>query len=296
MKKNKKWFSLIIAMWIVLVISLLAYTILEYIVPFWKDIKWVENTSKAYYQANSAIEDSLYYVYERNYSTTDTRSENVKNYSWVVSNMYTTTSSWKLLPPPWEWNSEYDKDRNTISEGNPIQIAIWNWYISSGWNITVTFNIPSIWWTNSLVWINTPIINWQLSSNSNTLNAKTGNYVTTNDIKSPPATSTDINLFLKTWTDLSGTDMTFTTFYNSNCNTSSKWCILKLSVINKLDLGWWKYAPYLEWKMDVTSANNIPLRYTIINSSWKSYWFKKDIKIKIPAPTVNEAFDFTVFQ
>ncbi len=48
-------------MWLVLISSLFAYTILEYMIPFSKNIKWIENSSKSYYQANNWIEMGLYF-------------------------------------------------------------------------------------------------------------------------------------------------------------------------------------------------------------------------------------------
>ena len=59
-------------------------------------------------------------------------------------------------------------------------------------------------------------------------------------------------------------------------------------------------VPYLEWQMQLDSGmdldNNIPLRYTRIESGGKSIWYKKELDIRVPTKTVNQAFDFTVFQ
>ena len=68
MQKNNKWSSLLLAMWLVMITSLLAFAILEYIIPFSREIKWIENSANAYYQANSWIEEALYSVYIRNNS------------------------------------------------------------------------------------------------------------------------------------------------------------------------------------------------------------------------------------
>lgn len=297
MKNNKKWFSLIIAMWLVLVITLLAFTVLEYIVPFWRDIKWIENSSVAYYQANSAIEDWLYKVYERNYSwALDMRTEYYTSFSWLVTNKYSTTSSWKTIPLAWDWNSNYDINYNTIAEWNPIQLSIWKWLITNS-TLNITFKIPNLdWWSLNVeqLSLNDPIVNWQLSSNSNTLNA-TWSYIYKNLING----NTQTNLFDPTykWVDLNWSTKTFSSFYTSNCTWTNSGCILKLSVINKLLLTSWEVSPYLEWKINVTWTNpTLPQRYTKLKSSGKSYWFTKDINIRVPAPTVNEAFDFTVFQ
>ena len=90
----------------------------------------------------------------------------------------------------------------------------------------------------------------------------------------------------------------FSSFYNTNCSTWNS-CTLKFSIVNKLeteDLIAPVAIPYLEWRMEVNSAYTIPLRYSKIESIWKSYWYKKELEVKIPSQTVNEAFDFTVFQ
>lgn len=298
MKKNNSWFSLVIAMWLVLIITLLAFTVLEYIIPFSRDIKWIENSSKAYYQANSWIEKWLYKIYERNWSwDIDDRNEFSKNFSWIVTDEFITSSSWLILPPNWEGNSEYDKDWDKISQWNPIQLYIWDWYISDFSNIKIAFRVPKIdIIPTTLSWaFDFPIINWQLSSDNSTLNASWGIIKTQDILKSNNFFSnTNISLNNLQWTDLIWLEQSLWSFYSNNCITWSK-CSLKFSLVNKIETDDWKILPYLEWKMDLGS-NNIPLRYTKLESSWKSYWFKKDIIVKIPSKTVNEAFDFTVFQ
>ncbi len=304
MKKNIKWFSLVIAMWLVIVISLLAFTILEYIIPFSKDIKWIENSSKAYYQANSWIEEWLYKVYERNYSwAIDDKNEFNKSFAWIITYNYTTNSSWSTLPPVWEWNSEFDstKSWNTISAWNPIQLSIWNNYIWDENIINIDFKVPNIdWWPlETLSWWTTLwVVNWQLSTINNTLNSS-WSIITSDEIN-----GNSIDLDNKQWVDLEWNETTneqFWNFYTNNCTWTSSGCVLKLSIVNKLetdDITDAKVLPFLERKLTLNNTinNQIPLSHTKLSSSGKSYGFKKDISIKIPAPSVNEAFDFTVFQ
>lgn len=299
MKKNNKWFSLPLAMWLVIIISLLAYSILEYIIPFSRDMKWVENSSVAYYHANSWIEEWLYHISIR----TDEKLEESKNYTNNnVGDKYNTFSSWTLLPPIWEWNSEYDKDWNVISSWNPIQLSIWNWYITWTDDIAIKFRIPDFnWdWDNNDLTLNwssfppyLPIVNWQLSASNNTLNAS-WSIIRANNID---WTELIINNFQ--WVDLNWSETNneiFSTFYSNNCNSWND-CTLKFSVVNKLETDDIDpiIIPYLEWQL-TTWDNIIPLRYSKIESSWKSYWYKKDLEVKVPSQTVNEAFDFTVFQ
>ena len=71
MKKNKEWFGIIIAILIVILISLLAISILDYIVPFSRNTKGIEHSVWAYYQANSGIEEALFHMSEESYEVWD---------------------------------------------------------------------------------------------------------------------------------------------------------------------------------------------------------------------------------
>ncbi len=311
MKNNKKWFALVIAMWIVIVISLIAYNILEYIIPFWREVKSIENSSKSYYLANSWIEEWLYYISTR--TDLNERVENSRLYSWNITHKYNTFSSWTYLPPTWEWNSMYDINWNTISQWNPIQLSVWNWYIQTLADFKIAFKIPdldkfsNVNSTNTaetLTWDittpYTPFVNWQISSLNNTLNASWW-IITNNDILKSNDSITFKSIEDLLWYDLNWNDwISIRTFYWTDCNWVNSWCTLKFSIVNKLELNsnnvW---VPYLEWMLDVDDtvwSNNLPLRYTKIDSAWKSIWYKKELEIKVPTKTVNQAFDFTVFQ
>lgn len=308
MNKNKKWFSLVIAMWLVIVITLLAFTILEYVVPFSRDIKWVENSSVAYYQANSWIEEGLYAVYDRNSNWTDSRTEYSQNIIvWNVSHTFDTSSSWSIIPPIWEWNSEYDKDWNTISSWNPIQLVVWDNYITNWSNVKIAFRVPDLdrTWINDYTLSGTTlaIVNWQLSSETNTINASStlwNNWIIRVwDILDSDEIFDDsiLDIQFLQWIDLNWletNDEKIWKFYDDNCWVG-KSCTLKFSIVNKIETTDWITLPYLEWQLK-TWTNVIPDRYSKITTTWKSFGFKKDITIKVPSQTVNEAFDFTVFQ
>jgi len=267
MKNNNKWFSLIIAIWIVIVITLLAFTVLEYIIPFSRDIKWVENSSVAFYQANNWLEVWLYNVSKRNYWWGDTRDEFYKNMDpWNQSYTYSTESSWSVLPPDWEWNSEYDLDRNTIYSWNPIQLVIWNWYFDTFSDVfKLDFKVPNLdnkWWTTEVLsWASLPIVNWQLSSSSSSLNSSWS--IITADV----VNGSEFEMNTKEWSELSWIEISFVDFYDANCNGTLSWCVLKFSIINKLETDDGVAIPYLEWKINVEDSI-IPLRYTKIVSSW----------------------------
>jgi hypothetical protein len=68
-----------------------------------------------------------------------------------------------------------------------------------------------------------------------------------------------------------------------------------MSVVNNLSLSTWKKIPYIEYKINFNSVS-VPERYTRIEASGQSYGFRKKIEVQIPQQTLNQAFDFTVFQ
>lgn len=285
MINNNKWFSIIIWMGLVVLITLSAYVILDYMLPYVKNTKWIENASNAYYNAYWWIELALEHIKTRPNLTTETWWT-INNSNWTIWKSYSTSSSWMQIPKPWEWNSEYDKDFNTISRYEPIQLEVWKNAIST---LTLDYKIPAFtWWTLTISWTTTPILWWILSWEGDTLIAS-WSYITASNINSP----TNFTMFNKIWLTLLWSWKTFQEFYWVNCWTNS-WCILKISVINKLELTNWNIIPYLEYK--ITPSWNLPDRYTTITSWGKSYMYKKDLKVKIPQQTVNQALDFTVFQ
>lgn len=306
MKKNNKWLSLVVAIWLTLVMSLLAIYILEYIIPFWKNTKNIEQSVWAYYQADSWIEKALYKIIWA--SLWDEVSEDNISSTWGYS--IKSTSSWKTLPPIWKWNSDFDKNFNKLRVWEPIQIEIWYGKVNTN-NLKFYFRVPDLDEDNNynetLSWGTLWIINWQLVWEDDILNSDWTQLI-----------ANDINWVLKSWEtifkwwpsylkyskwlNLNGSWSVFKDFYNWNwtylgnpqCGSWS-WCILKMSIVNNLELDDWISVPYLEWKIEKYWAL-IPLRYRIIETTWKTYWFQKSLEVKVPQQTINEAFDFTVFQ
>jgi hypothetical protein len=287
-------------MWLVVLITITAFVILSYMVPFSRWIKWIENSTNAYYLAYAWIEKALYHVKTRPFINSETWSVMPNTAIWYS---YNTFSSWTQIPLPGSWNSEFDKDYNIISPAEPLQLEVWKWYQTNNWNsVSFLFRVPNLdnnsSTTETLSWGTLPVINWLLSSQNNTLIAS-GTYLKANDVKSSNVTSW-VNIFSSTsafrfWSTLSWSSVDFQTYYSNNCWPSS-WCTLKFSIINQLELTTNKTKiPYLEYKITWLS-NNFPDRYTKIKSSWKSYWFQKNLEVRVPQQTVNQALDFTVFQ
>ena len=300
MKKNKSAFSIVIAMWLVLIMSLVVLYILEYMIPYSKNVKWIENSSNAFYQAENSIEDALKKFKDRWDSNFN---DYFKDFSMTESIDYKfdTTSSGTEIPYNWEGNSEFDTTFNKISQWDPIQLKIWNWIINL-WDLYFSFKTPEIEWKSyTLSWSNIAIINWQLAAEGNTLNAS-WSWVLTDDINDwledkkifDWSEQNNKNIEYSDWQDLDWTASWITDFYNNNCSWTNSWCSLKFSIINKLETTDWVILPYLEYKIE--AETKIPLRFSRIKSDWKSYGFQKHLEVKIPQQTTNEAFDFTVFQ
>jgi len=308
-KNNKKAMSIILAIVLTIIMSLIAIYMINYIIPFSRNVKWIENVAKAYYQSERGVENSLFFI-KNNFWTNSWKTFNISN---PVDYSDRIVANWRLLPPVWKWNSEYDKNFNRLKIWEPIQLKIWNWRLIQSdwtvWNLKFDFRVPDLdnknWNDETLSWAtNTPIINWQLISWSWVLNAS-WSQIMIGDLNINWkflfnwSESNSAWVAYSAWVDLNWNVDNFKNYYKNKCDSWNE-CILKMSVINKLELNTKNIpVPYLEWKIDLSSLSawkTIPLRYTQLDTAWKAYWFKKTIDLSIPQQTVNEAFDFTVFQ
>lgn len=290
MRKNKEWFSILIWMWLTILIILSAYVILAYMMPFMKSVRGIENTSWAYYQAYSWVEEGLYYTKWRIDLRTETGSTILPWESkWVT---YQTYSSGKTIPQEWYGNSEYSRDFNIISQTEPIQLQVGKNYITDWDNFRFIFQIPEDLKNWNLSGGTGAIVNWMLSSDIDTLIA-TGSYLSAQDINIiTPASQWKIAE--KDWVTLWWLTKNFRTFYQESCVLVG--CILKMSVVNSLKLENTTELPYLEYKIDFSWGPDVPDRYTRIESYGKAYDFQKKLNVRVPQQTINQAFDFTVFQ
>ena len=149
MNNKKKWLSLPIAMWIVILLWLLTTTIIEYILPFSKNIKWVENSTRALYQSISWIEETLYFIKK-------TRDNNINefiykpsgvesfNSTWALSFLVKTNSSGNVIPMSGKWESIYNNNWDVLSLTNPIQIPIWKWVITNFIDFEIAIKVPDL--------------------------------------------------------------------------------------------------------------------------------------------------------
>lgn len=256
---------------------------MEYIVPFSRSTKDIENASIAQYQAFWGIEQSLYSISQENqwFSTWTTLiQEDFRQVS------YNIIGSGSTIPRPWTGNG-LDPNWNRLSQTEPIQLLIGNGRISS---IDLQLRVPSFWGSWNLWPSNTPLVLWQISSESQTLSAS-GWLIRTNDIPF------NANIWNRQWILISdNSTQTFWGFYASHCNNISSECVLRISLINKiLQWLWSTELPYLEYQID-TGTRNIPYQITDIEAIWLSYGFSRTYNVRVPQATTSAAFDFTVFQ
>lgn len=312
MKNNKQWFSILLAMWITLVTGMIAILILEFIIPFSRNIKWVENSSAAFYQSYSWIEEALWFMSQNDLWIEKSETFNPANPQDIAYSVESLTS---IIPPVWKGNSEYDPDWNRLDNNFPIQLAITDNTIDFS-DVDFTFRIPDIdndgnYSNNGTIEWNDAsqlyIINWIITgiSNPNNIDWDSDDVsVTLNGINNQLIEKTEIDwnvisIWNKQWKTLDDQICNVTEFINGTNACSSIDNIydvtLKMTLVDALKLNGGRFIPYLEYQVDFWS-DSVPGRYTQIETSGKSYGFKRSMEIKIPQTSTNQAFDFAVFQ
>lgn len=305
MKNNKQWFSILLAMWITLVTGMIAILILEFIIPFSRNIKWVENSSAAFYQSYSWIEEALWFMSQNDLWDEDSQDFNPAN---PQDTAYSVESLTSIIPPVWKGNSEYNPDWNRLDNNFPIQLAITDNNIDFS-DVDFTFRIPveldswdDIQWNDDL---QPYIINWiitGISDNLTPLNKSDDVSVALNGINDQLIEKTEIwnpNISIS-WREgrtLDDQRCTVTSFLRNTCPWVS-WIYdvtLKMTLVDALKLDDGRFIPYLEYQINFW-LDEVPWRYTQIETSGKSYGFKRSMEIKIPQTSTNQAFDFAVFQ
>lgn len=326
---KKKWSAMLIAILVIVFITSLMIYFMEKIVPISKNIKWVENSTAAYYEAQSWVEEALLYMSRDNPVAETWATFNLSKPIWYSISM---SASWTLTPQDWYWNSEYDSNFNRIWPWEPIQIPIRDNILSS-WNIHILLRAPNLDWTCStsdyttIMWWTWMIINWILTWSWNTLYSSwwiTANMI--NDVKKSNLNSNECDkqfwidfyltnpwtlpnnwILIDNWNDLNWSGWILIDFYNSSGPFVWKWlwtnwsvcswykCSIKFSIVTPLkNNNTWQSIPYLEYKAWIW--NSTPLQYAIIETDWFSRWFKRHTKKEVRQLTTNEALDFTVFQ
>lgn len=300
--KNTQWFSLVLALWLTLLLSFTALYILEYMVPFSRNISGVEHASNAYYQSAGGIENALF---ERSsniigYEDTQAFSGGPQDFNYNIVAQWTSIprqgvgegTSTATFPTSqlWDWNK--------LSLQEPIQLLVGrSRLIGSGIpTIQLQIQVPDFDASGSRDVLSTltddDLVIWQLSSTLNSLSSTWSSFSRESQINT--WVSKNLMRVTELWVLKSGLGSNFLAFYNSNCLGTSE-CVLKISLIREIvSASSNSKLPYLEYKIQTNRA--IPIQSSILSSQWKSYWFSKNLEIQIPQLTTNSAFDFTLFQ
>jgi len=266
--------------------------LLEYMIPFSRNVKGIENASKAYYQSYGWIEDALLYSYSGwvGYETTNTLSGSIDY--WYRMEAITTT-----FPAPWLWDSPFDLDWNTISQARWIQLSIGNNRLFSWPNrFNIKFRVPDFNRNATVDALDTSpnddIILWQLSSSINSISSRDGALITENDVD-----GNYINFWTTSWVGRwvyrDWSPGNFFNFYNSECWVWSE-CVLKISVINPLEWSGGNQYPFLEYH--IYTSQDIPSQFRQIQVVGQSLNFKKTLNISVLQQNTNAAFDFAIIQ
>ena len=331
--KRKTWSALIITMVVIMIVTSMMIYFLEKIVPISKNVIWIENSTIAYYEAQSWIEEALLGM-----SWSNPALEPSKIATAITSRDYwfQVIATWTQSPRTWEWNSEFNPTNSwyRIWPWEPFQVVINDWI--DLWNtqhLNIALRTPNL-DGDPFTYIDlkaspNPIVSWTVAWSWRVLYSSwwiTPAMITNNRTYFSNDENSDSywSRFLLTgsdtavpdiwlWVDLELKQWKFKEFYKSTTPFVGKWlwtnwascanykCSIKFSVVAPLIASDWKIIPYLEMRFSVTANSpatpvKLPYRYTIINADGYSYWFKRHISRDIMQQTTNEALDFTIFQ
>lgn len=303
--RDKRWVGLIFALVSVVLLSMIMTVFYEIVIPRARNVKGIEQSNVAAYNAESGIEASL-----NSFTGSDIVSLINQSGTWYSSSGILSydcpgvAGNTCTFPESWKGNSPTSSDYNIIRPGSPIQIPIRDTTITPGFSII--FHMPDAFsggisgrklkddtkpyfiWTftvNPTSWASQSITSWAWEKLIFSI-LKTSFNITSN-------TSTGIT---NTW-DISQTLQGFIATNASNCDASYK-CTLKISLIRDLETDDGKKIPYLEYQITTSVWNTlkIPLQYATLTSTGTQGPFSKTVTREVERFTTNEAFDFTVLQ
>lgn len=297
--RDKRWVGLIFALVSVVLLSMIMTVFYEIVIPRARNVKGIEQSNVAAYNAESGIEASL-----NSFTGADIVSNINSTGAWYNSSgvlSYSCTFGPCTFPETWKWNSPTGSNYNIIRPGSPIQIPIATWTITPGFSIV--FHMPIFSGSTAysseqlkdystekyVIWTFTTPSKSITSSQGETLNFWT--YGTWWLKIEGNTTSTGIT---NTW----ATNIKLWDFINANkseCDNTYK-CTLKISLIKDLETTTGKKIPYLEYQITTTGNLTLPLQYATITSTGSQWPFSKTVTREVERFTTNEAFDFTVLQ
>lgn len=290
-KYDLTWFSIVLALGFMILMSSIGIYLLEYMIPFSRNTKWIENSSKAYYQSYGWIEDALLYSFS--WGIWSAPNDIL---SWSLDYWYTTLSNASSIPQPWFWVSPFDSDWNIISQSVPIQISVWDGRLS-WWSVDIEIELRVPDFDSSSVdsldtTPNDDMILWQLASGNDSISTRNGAFIRESEINTWGYRS------LWSWTYGNGVtqwwnNSTFSSFYGSNCGSWNE-CIFKASILNTIESSSGKIFPFLEYR--IRTSDPIPTRFRQIESEWQSANYRNNLEISVLQQNTNAAFDFAILQ
>lgn len=300
--RDKRWVGLIFALVSVVLLSMIMTVFYEIVIPRARNVKGIEQSNVAAYNAESGIEASLNSFSGSN-PVADVDTGSIGIYSVSGSIKRECTSGPCVFPEPWKWNSPTDSNYNIIRPGSPIQIPITNGTITSGFS--VKFHMPEAFsggvLSRKLKDDAKPYFIWTFTTNpaapwtAKSITSQSGALLQFNNLTSIFAV--EGNNWEK-WIKNDGTkDNWLWGFISSNASDCTWYkCTLKISLIRDLETDDGKRIPYLEYQITTTGNLTIPLQYATLTSTGTQGPFSKTVTREVERFTTNEAFDFTVLQ
>lgn len=297
---DKKWSALIIALVVMTLLSMMSTVFFEKIYRFSQRSEWIENSNVAYYKSLGIVEEALFTGWVDKYTPW-----NMKNKSYGSTNnsgsKITVSTGGTIIPTPGKWNSPYDKNYNTISIGQPVQIVIPNG-LGNWSSINFKFRIPQVSSNSSTgvaIWATSSgYILWTLASSGVSLFASGETQI----FDGTALLNTNQSIGSKWWTTNSGSYSQFGNFYFNGTylgadGLSCTWfkCTLKLSLIRAVPTTDGREMSFLEYQIN-GFATTIPSQYMDIHAEWYAYGFLRSRDIQFPQITTNTALDFAVLQ
>ena len=299
--RSHSWSALIVWLIIVVLLTILTTSFLEKILGLGRTSSAIGNSAQAYTLTTGIIEEQLM---DPNMTRTApwnilTRSEGTIS---ATGRSLTAYTGWYIVPEIGRGNSSFDKNWNTISLGEPVQIVIPAWL---DWNnVNFYFRVPAIPNISSTGTLNNSgTILWTFWYSGASLYASGETEIFRwSDIGI--VTGKKIAWF--NWTTNTGSAFRFDNFYGDPLSwVGSSWakcsnfqCTLKLSMIRPFLTTWGQSFSFLEYKIDFTTATTLPIpsQYMVIDSSASVYGYIRSRQIRIPQITSSTATDFAVLQ
>lgn len=288
-------------------LSVLVISFVEKSLRAGKAVKWIEQSTQAYYLATTIIEEKLNNsdLKKQPWNIATTNSTSVHNLNSYSGSKLEIAAIWSVIPDPWKWNSPFDKDFNIISLNKPIQLMIPKG-ITFEQNTKMLFRIPKI--TSNVISStlnNEGYIYFSLWNSEKVFYLKDkGQLIKSDDIKNShegdfnnAISINDQEWFFYDSRGQKQTSLNLKDFYEASdfdCwNDTNIKCTLKFSLLKPVQADNKEY-PFLEYKMQFNKA--VPLQFMTLNAMWWEGKYARTRQVEIPQITTNTALDFAVLQ